>query len=199
MVVENASNKIVSRMIANDVIGDDERAIYSYHIQVMLESVVGHSIILLIAAMSGHFVEILLFLLSFGILRGSTSGYHCKTSVGCFVLSSLACAFVVLLKDLALRYILYYQGGLIISMIIIFLVGAINHPNMGWSDEELKAARRSSRIKDLILFLLLFILDYLGIEKTYLYCFGMGIVQCSISLVIVNLKGKGGKDDEEEC
>ena len=199
MVVENASNKIVSRMIANDVIGDDERAIYSYHIQVMLESVVGHSIILLIAAMSGHFVEILLFLLSFGILRGSTSGYHCKTSVGCFVLSSLACAFVVLLKDLALRYILYYQGGLTISMIIIFLVGAINHPNMGWSDEELKAARRSSRIKDLILFLLLFILDYLGIEKTYLYCFGMGIVQCSISLVIVNLKGKGGKDDEEEC
>ena len=190
MVVENASNKIVSRMIANDVIGDDERAIYSYHIQVMLESVVGHSIILLIAAMSGHFVEIFLFLLSFGILRGSTSGYHCKTSVGCFVLSSLACAFVVLLKDLALRYILYYQGGLIISMIIIFLVGAINHPNMGWSDEELKAARRSSRIKDLILFLLLFILDYLGIEKTYLYCFGMGIVQCSISLVIVNLKGK---------
>ena len=84
-------------------------------------------------------------------------------------------------------------------MIIIFLVGAINHPNMGWSDEELKTARRSSRIKDLILFLLLFILDYLGIEKTYLYCFGMGIVQCSISLVIVNLKGKGGKDDEEEC
>jgi accessory gene regulator B len=186
-------------MIANDVIGDDERAIYSYHIQVMLESVVGHAILLLIAAMSGHFVEILLFLLSFGILRGSTSGYHCKTSVGCFVLSSLACAFVVLLKDLALRYILYCQGGLIISMIIIFLVGAINHPNMGWSDEELKAARRSSRIKDLILFLLLFILDYLGIEKTYLYCFGMGIVQCSISLVIVNLKGKGGKDDEEEC
>ena len=111
MVVENASNKIVSRMIANDVIGDDERAIYSYHIQVMLESVVGHSIILLIAAMSGHFVEIFLFLLSFGVLRGSTSGYHCKTSVGCFVLSSLACAFVVLLKDLALRYILYYQGG----------------------------------------------------------------------------------------
>ena len=77
MVVENTSNKIVGRMIANDVIGDDERAIYSY----------------------------------FGVLRGSTSGYHCKTSVGCFVLSSLACAFVVLLKDLALRYILYYQGG----------------------------------------------------------------------------------------
>ena len=190
MVVENASNKIVSRMIANDVIGADERAIYSYHIQVMLESVVGHSIILLIAAMSGHFVEILLFLLSFGILRGSTSGYHCKTSVGCFVLSSLACAFVVLLKDLALRYILYYQGGLIISMIIILLVGAINHPNMVWSDEELKVAKRSSRIKVLIMLILLFILDYLGIEKTYLYCFGMGIVQCSISLVIVNLKGK---------
>ena len=111
MVVENTSNKIVGRMIANDVIGADERAIYSYHIQVMLESVVGHTIIFLCAALTGHFVEIFLFLLSFGVLRGSASGYHCKTSVGCFVLSSLACAFVVRLKDLALRYILYYQGG----------------------------------------------------------------------------------------
>lgn len=111
MVVVNASNKIVSRMIANDVIGADERAIYSYHIQVMLESVVGHTIIFLCAALTGHFVEIFLFLLSFGVLRGSASGYHCKTSVGCFALSSLACVSVVLLKELFLRYILYYQGG----------------------------------------------------------------------------------------
>lgn len=111
MIVESTSNKIVGRMIANDVIGADERAIYSYHIQVMLESVVGHAIILLFAALTGHLVEILLFLLSFGILRESTSGYHCKTSVGCFLLSSLACASVVLLKALSLKYILYYKGG----------------------------------------------------------------------------------------
>ena len=199
MIVENTSNKIVGRMIANDIIGADERAIYSYHIQVMLESVVGHTIIFLCAALTGHFVEILLFLLSFGVLRGSTSGYHCKTSCGCFALSSLACVSVVILKDIFLRYTLYYQGGLIISMIIIFLVGAINHPNMGWSDEELQTAKRSSRVKVLILLILLFVLDYLGVKKTYLYCFGMGIIQCSLSLVIVNLKGKGGKDDEEEC
>ncbi len=84
-------------------------------------------------------------------------------------------------------------------MIIIFLVGAINHPNMGWSDEELSKAKRSSRIKILILLILLFILDFLGIEKVYLYCFSMGIVQCSISLVIVKFKGKGGgrSDDAE--
>ena len=89
--------------------------------------------------------------------------------------------------------------GLGIAMIIIFLVGAINHPNMGWSDEELSKAKRSSRIKILILLILLFILDFLGIEKVYLYCFSMGIVQCSISLVIVKFKGKGGgrSDDAE--
>ena len=83
-------------------------------------------------------------------------------------------------------------------MIIIFLVGAINHPNMGWSDEELSKAKRSSQIKILIMLILLFILDFLGIEKVYLYCFSMGIVQCSISLVIVILGRKGGHSDEAE-
>lgn len=197
-MIVSTCNKIVSRMIANDVISADDRAVYSYHLQVMLEAILCHVILLSMAAITGHFIEIFLFLLSFDILRGSASGYHCKTSVGCFLLSSIVCALVVLMRDLFLRYILQYQGGLIISMIIIFLVGAINHPNMGWSDEELSKAKRSSRIKILIMLILLFILDFLGIEKVYLYCFSMGIVQCSISLVIVILGRKGGHSDEAE-
>lgn len=197
-MIVSTCNKIVSRMIANDVISADDCAVYSYHLQVMLEAILCHVILLSMAAITGHFIEIFLFLLSFDILRGSASGYHCKTSVGCFLLSSIVCALVVLMRDLFLRYILQYQGGLIISMIIIFLVGAINHPNMGWSDEELSKAKRSSRIKILTVLILLFILDYLGIEKMYLYCFSMGIVQCSISLVIVILGRKGGHNDEAE-
>jgi len=197
-MIENTCNKIVGRMITNGIISADECALYSYHIQVMLEAIVGHVIILTSAFILGYFVEVLLFLFSFGVLRGSTSGYHCKTSVGCVLLSSLSCAIVVGLQNFALSHILYYQGGLIISMIIIILVGAINHPDMEWSDDELKSAQRSARIKVVFLLILLSVLNYLGIEKIYLYYLGMGVVQCSISLVIVKFKRKGGSDDEEE-
>ena len=191
MIVENTSDKIVKRMLKHDIIDDKESAIYSYHIQVILEAAVGHAILLSLASLTGHFIEILLFLLSFDILRGSTSGYHCKTNVGCLILSTIACSTVVLLENLALSHILYCQGGVIMSMIFIILVGAVNHPNMGWSDEELKAAKKSSRVKILVLFLFLSVLDCLGIEKRYLYCFGMGIIQCSISLVLVHFSRKG--------
>ncbi len=111
MIVENTCNRIVNRMIADDIIDVDDRTVYSYHIRVGLEAFVGHAIILFLAALSGHLVEILLFLLSFGILRSSTSGYHCKTSGGCFFLSLLACVLVVLMKPLFLRFVLQYQGG----------------------------------------------------------------------------------------
>ncbi|MBO7449207.1 MAG: accessory gene regulator B family protein [Clostridiales bacterium] len=110
-MIENTCNKIVGRMITNGIISADECAIYSYHIQVMLEAIVGHVIILTAAFILGYFVEVLLFLFSFGVLRGSTSGYHCKTSVGCVLLSSLSCAIVVGLQNFALSHILYYQGG----------------------------------------------------------------------------------------
>lgn len=83
-------------------------------------------------------------------------------------------------------------------MIIIILVGAINHPDMEWSGDELKSAQRSARIKVVFLLILLSVLNYLGIEKMYLYYLGMGVVQCSISLVIVKFKRKGGSYDEEE-
>ena len=35
MIIENTSDKIVNRMIANEIISDDDRAIYSYHLQVI--------------------------------------------------------------------------------------------------------------------------------------------------------------------
>lgn len=110
-MVAQTCNKIVGRMIANDLISADDCAIYSYHLQIMLETIIVHAILLSVAAITGHFIEIFLFLISFDILRGSANGYHCKTSVGCFLLSSLACASVVLLKALSLNYILYYKGG----------------------------------------------------------------------------------------
>ena len=110
-MVAQTCNKIVGRMIANDLISDADRAIFSYHLQIMLETIIVHAILLSMAAITGHFIEIFLFLLSFDILRGSANGYHCKTSVGCFLLSSIVCALVVLMRDLFLRYILQYQGG----------------------------------------------------------------------------------------
>lgn len=95
MIIENTSDKIVNRMIANEIISDDDRAIYSYHLQVILETVVGHAILLTLAALAGHFIEVALFLLSFNILRNSTSGYHCKTNTGCILLSAFSCVLVV--------------------------------------------------------------------------------------------------------
>lgn len=195
MIIENTSDKIVNRMIANEIISDDDRAIYSYHLQVILETVVGHAILLTLAALAGHFIEVALFLLSFNILRSSTSGYHCKTNTGCILLSAFSCALVVALENSAMNNILLFQWCGVLSMMFLLFVGAINHPNMGWSDEELKAAKKSSRTKILILLILLPILDNLGIEKLYLYSFVMGIVQCAISLLIVKL-GKGGQNNE---
>ncbi len=62
-MVAQTCNKIVGRMIANDLISDADRAIYSYHLQIMLETIIVHAILLSMAAITGHFIEIFLFLL----------------------------------------------------------------------------------------------------------------------------------------
>lgn len=110
-MLELASQFLVSRMVNTGVINEEERAIYTYNLQVIIESLVGHAILLIIAALCGHFLDIFIFLLSFDLLRRSSGGFHCKTNTGCIVLSSLVCIITVVFQRFIETILLYYQGG----------------------------------------------------------------------------------------
>ena len=110
-MLESASHFVISRMINNGIINEDERAIYAYNLQVIIESIVGHAILLIIATLCGHFLDIFVFLLSFDLLRRSTGGFHCKTNIGCITLSTLVCILVIVVQRFIEPIILYYQGG----------------------------------------------------------------------------------------
>lgn len=110
-MLEMASRLVISRMIDNGIIREEERAIFIYNLQVILESVVGHALLLVIAAIFGYFFEVLVFLFSFDLLRRSTGGFHCKSNIRCITLSLLICTIVVVLQHYIDESSLYYQGG----------------------------------------------------------------------------------------
>lgn len=197
-MLEMASRMVISRMIDNGIISEEERATYIYNLQVILESIVGHAILLVIAAILGHFYEVLVFLFSFDLLRRSTGGFHCKTNIGCITLSVLICTIVVVLQHYIDASNLYYQSGVILSMIFVFLTGAVNHPDMDWTLDELRVAKRRTRIIIVVLLFLFSVLNFLKIESRYFYFFSMGIVQCAISLGLAKLLKKGGNENETD-
>lgn len=86
--------------------------------------------------------------------------------------------------------------GVILSMIFIIIIGSVNHPNMNLSAKEFRSVSKKARITVVLLTFFFFILNFLNIEKIYLYYFGMGILQTFISMILAQMIMKGGVVNE---
>ena len=83
-----------------------------------------------------------------------------------------------------------------LSMIFIIIIGSVNHPNMNLSAKEFRSVSKKARITVVLLTFFFFILNFLNIEKIYLYYFGMGILQTFISMILAQMIMKGGVVNE---
>lgn len=196
-MVETSCRAIVNKMMDNEIINSDEFDIYLYNLQIIVESLIIHVMLFIFATAIGHLFELLLFIIVFDGIRQFSSGFHCETTIGCVILSFFTCTAMFLIEKLVIDNWSIYQGGVIISIIFIIINGAINHPNMGWSEQELFKAKRNSRIVTVFFTSLILMLGLLSVDKTYIYYLDMGINVSAISMMVEQIKVRGGKGHEE--
>lgn len=67
---------------------------------------------------------------------------------------------------------------------------------MGWTPDELSAAKRKTRLTVTVFLILLVVFNVLDVEGKYIYFFSIGIVQCAISLALAQILKKGGSCNE---
>ena len=185
-------------MIIHHLINCDERSLYVYHFQVMTEFVLGHALLMIFSFVTGHFADMIILLLSFDMLRQSTGGFHCKTNIGCVITSFSACSLIFLIQNYISSIGILYQTGGLLSMIFIFCAGAVNHPDLHWSEDELNAAKKRTRKTVLLFIILQIVAVYVGLNERYIYYFDAGIILCAVFLVLAFLiSGKGGSKYED--
>lgn len=108
-MIEKIANRIVSYQINAKLIAEDEKNIYQYGYIVLIEYCINVIAAVLIAVLFHAYWIMIIFSLTYILLRSYAGGYHAKTSFGCFCMS--ACMFIL----------------------VIFLVrGLVRIPGMEW-------------------------------------------------------------------
>ncbi len=87
--MEQLSSCVAERMINLDIISRDDKDCYCYSVQCLLEKTVCLLMIILMAVIINKVYELLAFLWIFALIRRSSDGFHCKSSVGCFFSSTI--------------------------------------------------------------------------------------------------------------
>lgn len=89
--MEQISMYMSERMVLQGIISEEDKPNYCYSIQLLLEKIVGLSLILVSAAYFHILLQTLAFLVVFITIRRYSDGIHCRTSAGCFCASVLMC------------------------------------------------------------------------------------------------------------
>lgn len=179
---------LTGRLMKFGLINESDRDDYNYSIQVIIEKILGYSVIFIMAICFNLFLETVLFVLFFSNIRKRTGGFHANSFLGCFIAtptSYLVYVFLVypfLLKNIHVNIVILF-----ISLIIVLIFGAVNHPNMHWNIQEYEMSKKSARAAVLIEVSCIIALIFLGMSYSYILFMSYGVILSAFLLLLAKL------------
>ena len=83
-----------------------------------------------------------------------------------------------------------------ISVVVISVIGTVNHPNLDLDAEEMQISQKSARYVLLIECGILCIAWYLRIDNSYVYCMMLAVILCGFLMILAKLLEQEVKRDE---
>lgn len=142
--------KITDKLVLKKIVSDDMADIYIYGFELLISFFFSTIGVLIIGIILGRFLQTLMFLATFILLRSFTGGYHASTYAVCSLVTFSLFGVVLLLTEFAfVPLYLYLILGLVGTAIMLLLV-PIEHPNKKLSDDQ----KRKYKVISLVLFLM---------------------------------------------
>ena len=187
----------VEFLIRNNALEEKYREDSIYGLTIVLEKIVACMILFGISFLLGKFLEGMVFVVCFLMLRQTTGGFHANTFLGCIIGSIITVVLVLeVLASLAEGHITIFGIMLIISIFCILLYAPINHPDLMLTLEEQGKYRYWSRV---VLFIEIGIvgLGYILRMKWQQYIM-IAIIICAVFIVVAKLLGQEVSMDESK-
>ena len=123
------ADRIACFFVQKEIIEQDKSEIYSYGMELMISTVINGVLIVISAIVMNVFVQTIVLLIPFCLLRRLAGGYHAKTHIGCAAgFISVYWASISLIRFIPMQWGTVISAFmLIISTLIILSIGAVAH------------------------------------------------------------------------
>lgn len=187
--MDKVASKIVDSMLAEQMITNEDRSIYIYSLQMIMEKVIGYVAIFILAIVFNFFLPTVMFVLFFGTIRKYSGGFHLPKFSSCFIMS--VCTYFIMCKLIYPMLPIYSISSLVlvfVASIFILIIGAINNPNIHWSTKELEETTTLTRYVAFIETGVILCMFVLGCNSIYLWFMSFGLLLSALLLVIEKVK-----------
>jgi len=198
-MISGLAKSIACFFVDNKLIDSEDEEVYAYGAELLLSTVFNLIMAILIALISGTFLQCLVFLTAFVTLRVYAGGYHADTHKGCMLtLAVVQCLFVLIIKLMSVEI-----SRILVPLIIAFSVAVIiklapvEHPNKPLSD-SLKVKLREKAVMSVSIWVVFSAVCTYVFNSIFGFCSAFGMLTISVALIAEKAKLRRNIDEKEQ-
>ena len=177
-------DRYINLLIDRGIIWQGEEEIYKYKLTCFLEKTFTISIMILISLIFRQTISIVMFIVSFFWLR---------SRMGCFVGTIGTEIVLILLIKYRVVPLIISEILSAIATVIIFILGASNHPNMNYDKDEYRFNKKYARLIVIVEFSAILFFIGLDVSEIYIQAVEYSIILSAVLLVMAFTMGQHKK------
>lgn len=196
-MVEEMVLRLVNQMEVKKMIEKSDREYYEYVLTMMIEHISAIGSLLVVSVIFKQFLTTVAFLIFFLSLRKRTGGYHADKFWQCYLLTIITYVGVIEVAPLLSEkpHVMYVL--LFFAVLVIEVIGTVNHPNIDLDEDELREMKKAARLLVLIEIGIIAVLMALKMNQLYVSYMSIAIILCSALMCLAKIIKQEVKQDEK--
>ena len=186
-MIEKMVIKIINQMEMEKIISKSSCEYYEYALIGMAEHAITVGTMLLLGLIFRQFLPTICFIVFFLSLRKRTGGFHANKFWQCYL--GTVITYIVVMQVVPMLYInqTIMYGILFFAIILICIIGTINHPNTDMSKSELQESKKAARLIVLMEVMIIAVLVYLKADMLYIGYMSLAIILCAFLMCLAKI------------
>lgn len=186
-MVEKIVMELVAQMEDRKIIEKSSRDYYEYVLVTLAEHIIGVGTMLIIGMFFKQFIPTVIFLVFFLSLRKRTGGYHADKFWQCYLLTIITYIAIIQMAPVLSQKKVIMYAILLFAVLVIEVIGTVNHPNIDMNKDELQENKKSARLLVLMETAIIVLLITLGISQLYVSYMSIAIILCSLLMCLAKI------------
>ncbi len=186
-MIEKMALRIVDQMEMQKIISKSNCEYYEYALIGMVEHAITVGTMLLLGMLFRQFLHTVCFMVFFLSLRKRTGGFHANKFWQCYLGTVIFYIVIMQIVPVLCRKPTVMYGLLFLAMLLICIMGTINHPNMDMSKSELKESKKAARLMVLMEAMVLVSLVYLKADLLYIGYMSVAVILCAFLMCLAKI------------
>lgn len=197
-MIHNMAVKLSNYLLTNGIVRSDNLQFYVYGFEKALGKWLMIGVLLLISIFLKAVIPSIVFIVFFLTLREAAGGVHASSSTWCMILSILMyLVSIKLLLPLLINNINVSTILVLASILSIWNLAPLNHPNLGFDKDEIIICKRKARVVLIVEMITILLGIYINIDNIYISSAALGIIVSATLLIIGKLLKQEVIENEE--